>query len=199
MYVVLSVIILFSLWMLQALGQKISGPQAAPTSSDDQLRRHLQMREEMHKRIRDKLMYGVGSDADLFQGMDQMMEEAFSDSFSGFTSLAEKGPAMKMDWTETTTGRTLMITPEDPSQKIDLDVNNEMITIKGETKVKSQNGTSMSSFSNSFPVPQDCDGSRVKMSNKDGKIVMEFPYRKAKPIQKETRIPLPPTGEEVTI
>ena len=206
MYVVLSVIILFSLWMLQALGQKISGNvqnQKQPTASaqDEQIRRHLQMREEMHKRIRDKLINGFGSNDDLFEGMDQMMNEAFSDSFMTMDSLSGDGPAMKLDWQETKTGRTLLITPEDPAQKIDLDVKENSITIKGEVKNESPNGTSLSQFSNSFPVPNDCDGSKVKISNKAGKIVMDFPFKitsvPSKP--KDHRAPIKPLGGEVSI
>lgn len=197
MYVVLSVIILFSLWMLQALGQKVMGPAPTgkPLSVNDQLRRRMELREEMHRRIRDKLINGIGSDEDLFQGMDEMMGDAFvSTNFMG-------SPSPKFDWVETKTGRSLVIIPDDPSQKIDLDVKDNMINIKGETKVKSENSESVSQFENSFPIPQDCDGSKVKIRNEKGNIVMDFPFKgkSPTPVQKDTRVPLPPRGDEVPI
>jgi HSP20 family molecular chaperone IbpA len=166
------------------------------------------MREEMHKRIRDKLLYGIGQDDDLFQGFDQMMDESFSDSFMSIDSIGGSGPSLKMDWTETKIGRTLIVTPSDPQQKINLDVNNNLVTVSGEVKSETQNGVSMRSFSNSFPVPSDCEGSKVQISQKDGKLVMDFPFKTTStkapsPVMPERksdgRIPLPPTGDEVSI
>ncbi len=207
MYVVLGVIFLLSLWMLQALGQKVMGPHHH--AQDDQTIKRMQMREEMHKRIRDKLLYGIGKDDDLFQGIDQMMDESVADSFMSIDSIDSSGSSLKMDWSENKTGRSLIITPTDPQQKINMDVNQNVVTVSGEIKKESQTGVSVRNFSNSFPVPHDCDGSKVKMSQKDGKIVMDFPFKvntpktaiplpKPEP-QSDGRIPLPPTGNEVTI
>lgn len=196
MYVVLSVIILVSAWMLQALGQKLSGRESVP-SHEEQYKRRLQLREEMHKRMMDKLLFDRGSD-DLFSDMESMMDQAMSESFLGVDAIGARSSSLKMDWSESKAGRTLIIAPEDPAQKIDLDVKGQMITVKGERKAETENGTSMSHFSNSFPVPEDCDGSKVKIKNVDGKIVLEFPYRK-QASGNSSRVPIEPQGDEVSI
>jgi HSP20 family molecular chaperone IbpA len=195
MYVVLGAIILFTLVVFEALGQKLGGTRTQ-NSPQDQIRRHLELREEMHRRMREKILNGIGEDDDLFKGMEDMMNQAFSDPTmgAGLGLLDESSQPVIMDWTENKTGRTLIITPKDPSQKIDLDVKQEMITIKGENKSEH----SASQFSNSFPVPHDCDGKKVKISGKDGKIMMEFPFRKLEK-QSDGRRPLPPSGEEISI
>lgn len=198
MYVVLGAIILFTLVVFEALGQKLTGTrsQTAPTQNtpQDQIRLRMQLREEMHRRMREKILNGIGEDDELFKGMEQMMNEAFSDPTMGAGLLDESVQPVRIDWTVTKTGRVLIITPKDPSQKIDLDVKQDTISIKGENK--SQH--SASHFANSFPVPNDCDGKKVKISSKDGKIMMEFPFRK---LEKQTdgRKPLPPLGEEISI
>jgi len=97
-----------------------------------------------------------------------------------------------------------VITPKDPKQQLDIDVKGSLITIKGTTENKNSNGSFVSSFSNSFSVPQDCDGAKVGMEQKDGKILVFFPYFEAKKINKvphpkEQRIPLPPTQDGVEI
>jgi HSP20 family molecular chaperone IbpA len=108
-----------------------------------------------------------------------------------------------MEWIETTSGRTLIITPNDPSQQLDINVENGLVVIKGKSENKSPNGVSISNFSNSFNVPGDCDPAKVKMDTKNGKIHMEFPYRTAaKSIEtkpKDERKPIGPSDEDVKI
>jgi HSP20 family molecular chaperone IbpA len=199
MYVALGVIFLILLTGFIGLGRMISFAQ---NPSDDGLRKRMELREEMHKRIRDKLIYGIGPDQDMFKDIEQMFEESMAESFSG---LSVRSSAFQSEWTENSSGRTLIITPQSPEQKLNIDVNSSMITIKGESVQKNNGSTVSSSFSNSFSVPEDCDGSRVQMDQKDGKILVYLPYRSSKTqmpeikLKKPERKPLPPSSDDVQI
>ncbi len=187
MYVVLSIILLVFIWAVSCLGQKtVTDPPL------DQFKRRLELREEMHRRMREKLLHGIGPDTDLFQGMDQLFEDAMKDSLGGVQSLDSH---YQMEWLETKTGRTLVITPKNPKQQLDIDIQKDMISIKGKSQEESSQGRMVSDFSNTFSVPDDCDGGRVKINQKDGKILIELPFKSAKPVQ----VPIPPTKDGVEI
>lgn len=146
---------------------------------------------------------GIGPDQDLFKDLEQMFEDTMTDSFSGFDQLGVATSHFQSEWQQTKTGRTLVITPQSPEQKLNIDVNETAITIKGESR-QQNGGTSISStFSNSFPVPDDCDGTRVKMDQKDGKLLVQFPFKSAKvvpaPPKKEERTPIPPSESDIEI
>jgi len=151
----------------------------------------------------EKLLRGVGPDQDMFKDMEQFMDEVMSDSFSGFNSFTRTtAQNYKMEWSETSTGRVLTITPNSREQQLDINVENGLVVIKGKTEHKTPNGTSISNFSNSFNVPGDCDPAKVKMDSKEGKILMQFPYRSAKSLEtkpKGSRTPVGPSDEDVKI
>ena len=178
------------MWALSSLGQKSQ-------DLSEQMQKRLELREEMHRRMMDKLLRGVGPDQDLFKDMEQMFEESMNDSFATIDAFSTNSSAFSSEWQADEKGRILVITPKDSKAQLDIDVKGYLITIKGKTE-KSANGSSfISSFSNSFSVPNDCDGTKVKMDQKDGKILVQFPYFKAQniknvPIQKDERKPLPP-------
>ena len=201
MYVTLAIIFVFALWTLTALSQMGSTTDQTKTSNNqfDQLKRRMELREEMHRRIVDKLMNGVGSDENLFEDLEQEFEDLRPNSFSQIKSSVN----FSSEWLESKSGRTLVITPKDPEQKMNIDVNATQITIKGEVQHKTANSAYTSSFTNSFPVPSDCDGSKVKMDTKDGKLLVELPYKSArqvKPIKsKPTNNTLTPIDGEVQI
>lgn len=205
MYVTLAAILLLFVWAISCLGQKITTEDK--TSDFDRMKRRMELREEMHKRMRDKLLHGIGPDQDLFKDLEQMFEDSMSDAFSGFGDLQIESDNFKTEWTESKTGRTLEITPKEKDQKLNIDVNETVITIKGESLHKTATSTFSSNFSNSFPVPDDCDGTKVKMDQQDGKILVQFPFKSGKsvtPSQKiapkeEERKPLPPSAGDVTI
>ena len=200
MYVTLAVILLVFISAGSILAQKISKPIAEIESSS--LEQRLKMREEMHRRMMEKLLRG-GPNEDLFKDMEQFMDEVMTDSFSGFDSFTRTtAQNYQMEWTETKEGRTLVITPENSQQKLDINVSNGLIIIQGKKESKSANGVSVSNFSNSFNVPGDCDPTKVKIDQKDGKILVQFPFRISKDESikiKEKRSPLPPSGNEVQI
>lgn len=155
-------------------------------SEEQRMLRYRQLMDEAHKRLRDSLIHGFGDDDDIFKGMDQLLQDSFTMGPSLMPSLKKN---YDMEWTETRTGRVLTIIPKDPKQQLDINVQNNMVTIKGSVEEKTPQGTSSSSFSNSFSVPSDCDASKVKMSQKNGSIVMDFPYGSAAPV-KDSRKPL---------
>lgn len=202
MYVVLSLMFLMVFYAGSLLGQQKSRPIDDHDSIS--MEKRMKMREEMHRRMMEKLLRGVGPDQEMFKDMEAFMDEVMSDSFSGFDSFTRTtAHNYKMEWTETAGGRTLEITPKNKDQKLDINVSNGLIIIQGKTETKTPNGVSVSNFSNSFNVPGDCDPEKVKLDQKDGKILVQFPYRtaRAQDIQpkKEERKPMPPTGEEVQI
>lgn len=180
MYITLSIIFIAIVWAAGALSQ-MTTIQTQPQPFD-RMKRRMELREEMHRRIREKLLTGRGDDQNLFKDLEQEFEDTMSDSFSGLE------PSYKSEWLEDKNGRTLVITPKDPNQKINIDVNASVITINGESQEKTATTSMVSAFSNTFPVPDDCDGTKVKMNSKDGKLLVELPYKKLKPNQ---RTPIP--------
>lgn len=165
--------------------------------------KRMRLREEMHYRLMNKLLNGIGSDTDLFSDMEQMMDEAFKESFSsgGFSSSFGNNK-LSMNWKENDKGRILEISPVSSGEKMDINVINGMIQIQGKTEIKSESGTSYSQYSNSFSVPTDCDGGKVKMESIDGKIVLFFPYKTIQEIEKKPPNKLKPveaTEEDVRI
>ena len=202
MYVVLSVLFLMVFYAGTLLGQQKSRP--VDDNDTDFMEKRMKMREEMHRRMMDKLLRGVGPDQDMFKDMEQFMDEVMTDSFSGFDSFSRTtAQNYKMEWKEATTGRILEITPKSPEQQLDINVSNGLVIIKGKSETKTPNGTSISNFSNSFNVPGDCDPSKVKMDSKDGKILVQFPFLKASPKDlkplKDERRPIKPSDSDVQI
>lgn len=215
MYVTLAVILLIGIWAITALTQTFS-----PDPFDRQERRaqkraekqaqmseRMKLREEMHRRIRDMLINGQGNPDDLFADMQEEFEQSMRESFADIDSFQVASNNFKSEWKETKTARILEITPQSKDQKLNIDVNEEVITIKGESSQKTATTSFSSAFSNSFPVPDDCDGSRVKLNSLDGKILVELPFKssaKAVPLKKvvppkEERRPLPPSDSDVEI
>lgn len=201
MYAVLLLMFGLVFWAGAILGQQGSSSQDREA---DLIEKKLKMRQEMHRRMLDKLLHGIGPDQGMFSDMEKMMEEMMSESFSGFSSsLAISGDSQfKMEWSESKAGRTLQITPNSPEQELDINVANGMITIQGKAKAESQGTVSYSNFSNSLSVPPDCDASRVKIDQKDGKLLVQFPYVKAKALEvkpKDRRTPVGPSESDVPI
>jgi HSP20 family molecular chaperone IbpA len=197
-YVVLIFIFSVVFWAGTLLGQRSSSNQSA-----DSYEKRLKMREEIHRRILDKFFKGIGSDEDMFSDMESMMQEIMSESFGGFDSFSQLGKQnFKHEWSVTNSGRVLVITPNSPEQQLDIDVSKGTVTIKGKVEEKTALGMSSSNFVNSFNVPGDCDASRVSMDQKDGKIIMNFPFLSHKNIEapiKDKRKPVGPSGDEIQI
>ena len=193
MYVTLLIIFLVFLWAAVGLGQKIITTEQVPQGFD-RAKRRMELREEMHKRMRDKILHGIGPDQDLFQDMGQMFEDSMGDI--GETQHFE------MNWVESPEGRTLTVIPKDKKQQLDIDVRQGAVTIKGKVEKKLTNGTSVSNFSNMVSIPEDCDETKVKMDQKEGRILITFPFKEIKKViipKIPDRRPLSPSGEDVAI
>lgn len=201
MYLTLLIMFGSVFWIGNLFGQQGSKPVDDKQSTS--MEKRMQMRAEMHRRMMEKLINGVGPDQDMFQDMEKFMEEIMADSFTGFETLNQ--PAVenyKMAWSESATGRTLNITPKTPEQQLDINVSNGLIIIKGKVEDKRPNGIAVSNFTNSFNIPGDCDPAKVKISQAQGKILVSFPWRtaKAKDIQpKQDLKPVPPSETDVPI
>jgi len=194
MYLTLFIIALIVFWAGSLLGQQ---------KKADQMEDRLKLREEIHRRILDKMLKGIGSDDDMFSDMEDMMNKMMNESMRGFESFGVS-PAQhfQIEWSESSSGRMLTITPQSLEQHLDINIANEFIVIKGKSEKKSQSGSSFSEFSNSFNIPSDCDPGKVKMDQKDGKILVFFPFLKKLPEVKkpqDKRTPLPPSEEDVHI
>ncbi len=188
MYVILGVFFLALLWAFSGFSQK-QDPH--------------QLREELHRKMIENLFHGTHDDQ-LFKDMEKLMDDAMKDSFGAGTSsfsYSFGAQNFETEWQESESGRTLFITPQSQDQKLDINVQKDMVTIKGKAERKTPNGTSVSDFQNSFSIPQDCDSSKVKMDQKSGKIVMFFPWKEMKKEspKKDNRIPLPKAETDVTI
>ena len=196
MYVVLSIITLVLFWAFSGFGQK----RDSQSAEMERIQKHMQMREEIHRKMLDNLLKGT-HDESLFGDMEKLMEDVMKDAGTSSAFSFSVGQNVETEWQESAAGRTLLITPQTKDQKLDINVADGMVTIKGKTENKSPQGIAVSDFQNSFSIPQDCDSGKVKMDQKDGKIVMFFPWIAVKKIspKKDERIPLPKTESDVTI
>src|SRR5690348_9939488 len=106
MYVTLGVLVLVGLWAFSCLGQKktVDGLDRA----EYRMKRRMELREEMHRRMINKLLHGMGPDEDIFKDMEQMFQDSMADSFSAFGDLTAESKNYQTEWTESTTGRTLL-------------------------------------------------------------------------------------------
>ena len=202
MYITLIIIFLVMVGTVGAISQITtlsSEDQTSPQGRQpfDRQKRRMELREEMHRRMRAKLLNGIGPDQDLFKDMEQAFEESMSDSFT--TDFTATMSNFKSVWKESKEGRVLVITPQSKDQKLNIDVNQTVITIKGESVQKTATTSISSQFTNSFPVPDDCDGTKVKMNQKDGSLLVELPFKDVRKVTKplrDERKPLPPSTTE---
>ncbi len=187
MYVVLTVILLL-LATLSVFGQKRD-----TTDADlERIRKHMELREELHRKMLENLMHGR-HDENLFGEMEKLFEETMKEAGATSSFSFTMGQNVETEWQENEKGRTLLISPRTKDQKLDITVNGGMVTIKG--------NEGSTNFQNSFSVPQDCDSGKVKMDQKEGKIVMFFPWIVVKKIspKKDERKPLPKTESDIAI
>lgn len=201
MYVVLAIMFAVVFWAGTLLGQQ-GGDRPVDDPTTDFMEKRFKMREEMHRRMMDKLLKGFGPDKDMFADMEKMLDDMMNDSFTGFESLAPSAKNFIMEWQESTSGRTLVIKPTDPNQNLDINVSNGMVIVKGKSETKTANGVSVSNFTNSFNVPSDCDPEKVNIDQKDGKILVHFPFRKETnlpEIKRDERRPIKPSQNDIQI
>lgn len=161
----------------------------------------MELRLEMHRRIMEKLLHGNGPDEGLFDDLEKMMNESFSEAFKGFQDLDRSAfqsaeTPLKTSWTESKEGRTLRVDPMDPSLKLDIKVEDSQIQIKGEKQRKNGEKVAFSEFSYSLSTPSDVKASEVKISQDNTSILVFLPFKK---LDEKGRSPVPKRPGEVTI
>jgi len=201
-YVVLFLFVGLIFWAGAILGQHVL--KTDEDKKSDPMERQLKMREEIHRRMMDKLLRGIGPDQDMFSDMEKMMDEAMSESLSAFDSFGSAMTAshFDMEWSENASGRTLTIDPKGAGQELDINVSNGLISIKGKMESKTPNGISYSNFTNTFSVPDDCEETNVKTEQKEGKILIHFPFKSSSlknPKKQDQRRPIDPQDGDVQI
>ncbi len=194
------IVIIISLASIFAFAQK------QKDSREERIKKALQMREELHRRLFEHFFNGSLSTEDIFKDMDSLFDDSLSGLGSNF--LGGESEHFQMSWSESKEGRSLLIKPKSKDQKFEINVEHGMIKIEGKTEEKTEYGTSISQFSQSFSVPQDCDSTKVKILEKEGNILLSFPFiggiqkQPVKPQiapKKEDRFPLKPSQGDVEI
>lgn len=155
----------------------------------------MELRLEMHRRMMERLLHGDGPDEGLFDDLEKMMQESFSEAFKGFQDVGPQAP-VKTTWQESKKGRTLRIDPSDPDLKLDIKIENAQILIKGEKQRKGGEKVAFSEFSYSLSTPHDVDASAVEISQEGNSIMVFLPFKK---MDDKGRTPLPKRPGEVTI
>lgn len=153
--------------------------KAFSESSDERLKRRMQLREEMHQKMRDSLFNDFDASSS-FQKMDQLMDELMKDAFSDFDQSAfqlNSSNGISTHWRESEKGRILTVKTEDKDAKVDVQVNGQKITLKTEYEQKSGQGLMKGQSTQMQTVPHDCDGDLVKMEATDKGVELFFPYK----------------------
>jgi HSP20 family molecular chaperone IbpA len=175
----------------------LKGPSAAAQShpTQDSFERRRQMHQQLHERIRDRVLQGFGGLAadDLFKDFEEFFNDDLLKSSPWDQGLGAGASKLQTEWKEDKSERVLVITPQDEGQELDISVQGSSITITGKTKKQNEFGTSVSSFTNSFPVPADCDTEKVKIEQQHKKILVRFPRRA------EGRTPVAPSKQDIAI
>lgn len=178
--------------------------QAFALTPEERQERRRQLREEMHQRLRQGMLQDFDPTAmmnDMSRLMDAMVEDSMqemqelsrlvpgaSDALSG-TRLGIRSNIVT-EWTESATGRSLLVSPADKSAKLDVQVNGQVISIKTEFSQTSQGARMAGQSTQTQLVPGDCDGDQVKMEAKDNGLVLFFPYKNKTSPKPDERTPL---------
>lgn len=144
-------------------------------AADDETEKNYR---ELHRRLREQVLKGFQDHDEFVREMDQMMDQMMRDSFgpNGFGRMQDLAAGtIATEWSESSRGRTLEISPASKDTKLDVQVKGGMIVIESETKTKHSQGR----FSQSQSIPQDCDPDGVEMESKDGKLLVHFPWNKS--------------------
>ncbi|POB14349.1 Hsp20/alpha crystallin family protein [Halobacteriovorax sp. DA5] len=130
-----------------------------------------QMRDEMFK----QMQAGDSFDAEIQKMFERLQKlgqiKGLPDRFNRHVNMVE------YFWQDADT-LVIKISKDD---EVNVEVKENIIVISGQKVIKSPNGISKSSFSQSIPLRANLDSTSVKMSMKDGNIVMDFrPLKKSK-------------------
>lgn len=167
------------------------------------MRERMRLREEMHQKLRESMLRGTdprGAMRDMEKLMDSMMEDMEMDmgqldfgmpSLGGSHALSfGTRQHFSTEWTETSTGRSLVVRPASKDIKLDVQVKGQVVSISTDYAQKTK-GTSVQGQSvQTQIVPPDCDGDQVKMEAKSEGLVLFFPFKGKSPGKDEGRTPI---------
>lgn len=141
-------------------------------SPDERRAERMRQREALHQKMFQALQ-GDNLDRSL-RDMEKMMNEMMSDMQMdmqefNFSSRTSALTPFTYDWRMNEKGRSLVITPQSKETKLDVKVENQLLTIQSNMK--------QGEAKRIMSVPQDCDPDRVKMEEKDGNLVLFFPFK----------------------
>lgn len=159
---------------------------------EERMQQRMRLREEMHRKMLDSVLRG-GDPSSTLRDMDAMMDSLMEDSLADMQQLRGLAPgpvsrALSMQWSETKEGRILFVKSADKDAKLDVEVKDQVVTIKTEFG-QSTNGSQVRGQSTlSKTIPSDCDGEKVKLEAKEGGLELFFPFRGR---AQEKRVPLP--------
>lgn len=173
----------------------------------------MKAREEMFKMLMDD------SSFDSFDKRFEDMVKKFQQA-GGFGLEQHDDPIVgEYDWIKTPTHKILKLKVKQVKDKpLDIKIENGMIRLKGDVEtVDGEGGNTVKrkvSFQRAFSLPDDVDQNNPEFENKDGSMLIKFkikkagassnksPPLKAVPPKQEPatdRVPVTPSGEEVTI
>ena len=167
----------------------------AQNSQEENLRRYNQL----HQKLREQMLKGF--DDSSIEEMNRMVDEMMDRAMRDFPSmgLSRFSSGLNLSWNERKDGRELIIIPKSKEDKLDVQVQNQLITIKT-TKTE---GNSHSESSHAQNVPVDCDADGVKMEARKGGLVMFFPWKKGQAPRSTNpepeRKPLKPQKKDIDV
>ncbi|EPZ50695.1 hypothetical protein M902_3129 [Bacteriovorax sp. BAL6_X] len=124
----------------------------------------MQMRDEMMK----QMQAGDSFDAEIqkmFERMQKMGQiQGLPDRLNHHVNMVE------YFWQDADT----LVVKATKDDEVNIEVKEGLVVIKGQKVIKSPNGISKSSFTQSVPIRAGLDSTTVKMSVKDGNIILDF-------------------------
>jgi HSP20 family molecular chaperone IbpA len=184
----------------------------AQTSQDDQFARQIEevmkAREEMLRMLMDD-----STGANLEKRMMDMMKQFDQHGFDNVFDQSAGNIVGEYDWVESDKYKTLKLkVTQVKDHPLDIKIEKGMIKFKGNVETTSGQGTNKTkqriSFERSFSLPDDVDQTNPEFENKDGELLIKFKKlvattKKSKiqapPKKSEERIPVAPSGDDLSI
>lgn len=149
---------------------------------------------------------------DFLDKMDNMFKDSIQDFQGGMGTIKDFHQGLtggfNGQWVEEKEGMVLVLEDLDPEKgAFDIKVVKGIVTLKGKIERDlGSYGKSMVNFSNSFPVPQGCDGDRMTVQKREKGVGILFPWKEGKAPLKinpkvinPNKIPVQKDKDDVTI
>lgn len=123
---------------------------------------------------------------DFLKRMDSMLDQSMNDeAFKEIQKAFEKDPfftdsfpLQEGKWIEEKEGMVYLLEGKPvEGGKFDIKVKDGQVTVEADIERKfGQYGKTRSVFKQSFPVPMNCDGEKMRIEERDGKMALIFPF-----------------------